>query len=337
MIVEDGRRLLISNLDLDRPGDPGMPGSGMVLASGHLISDSCAGTNPGNYSLSALEFYRIFPEGQGLFLSTAVRIGAVISIRVARGKPANRSPAACGRCWVLRQLWGRGGDRVDLPEPVMARQEHRGRTPRANPRLDQRQGALDVAEAPVSFWETASRGFQFFTSPIDGVSSARSSSSSFRNDREVEFLGDVFENLTRDKVKEPKRFFSTVIFENSASVTLNPPPEWPDKPEAASAGVPPQHDAGTDVSMSWYLTRAERRSIRSALPSDPPRGSAYFCADFRRKRMAAVSAQVLQDPPGPDRDIKSKRLERLRNYERLQMLKRWWAEAGSSSKRARAG
>ena len=74
MIVEDGRRLLISNLDLDRPGDPGMPGSGMVLASGHLISDSCAGTKPGSTSLSALEFYRIFPEGQGLFLSTAVRI-----------------------------------------------------------------------------------------------------------------------------------------------------------------------------------------------------------------------------------------------------------------------
>ena len=116
--------------------------------------------------------------------------------------------------------------------------KHRGRTPRQIRDSISVKERLDVAEAPVSFWETASRGFQFFTSPIDGVSSARSSSSSFRNDREVEFLGDVFENLTRDKVKEPKRFFSTVIFENSASVTLNPPPEWPDKPEAASAGVP---------------------------------------------------------------------------------------------------
>ena len=47
--------------------------------------------------------------------------------------------------------------------------------------------------------------------------------------------------------------------------------------------------------------------------------------------------QVFPSPPGPDRDIKSKRLERLRNYERLQMLKRSSAFSTYSSKRARAG
>lgn len=429
MIVEDGRRLLISNLDLDRSCDPGMPVSAMVLASGHLISDSSAGTNPGNYSLSALEFYRIFPEGQGLFLSTAVRMSAsfpYVSPAVNLPTDPPRRVVDAGyydnygvevvtawiyqnRSWLAKNT--SGVLLVQIRDSISVKER------------------LDVAEAPVSFWETASRGFQFLTSPIDGVSSARSSSSSFRNDREVELLGDAFENLTRDGVKEPKRFFSTVIFENSASVTLNPPPEWPDKPEAASAGVPPQDEAGTDVSMSWYLTRAERRSIRSALPADPLPTSTYHDANARRDLINQLHAEVfrilpadgfelrlvnslndvsgiptegknliivaavnnvlrfrifdgdgkmvvdtdeerqtekarqIEDlrkqleslwpphemtrsdkgrvvtavtsivghaaPAGPERDRKAKRLEGYRNYERLQMLKSWWAGAGA--------
>src|SRR5262249_12169426 len=60
MMIEDGRRLLISNLDL---------GSIIEAASAGMTPDgSASGTVP--YSLSALEYYRLFPEAPGFRLNT---------------------------------------------------------------------------------------------------------------------------------------------------------------------------------------------------------------------------------------------------------------------------
>jgi hypothetical protein len=65
MLVEDGRRLLISNLDLDA----------LTRAQGTLYTKT-DGVHRGMYSLSAVEFYRLFPDANEFKLSTAVRMNA---------------------------------------------------------------------------------------------------------------------------------------------------------------------------------------------------------------------------------------------------------------------
>jgi hypothetical protein len=79
MMVDDGRRLMISNLDLflDEKGHA----RPMLLAGGPQINYSFSKDMPdgvGNhlFSLSGMELYRLFPQGRGLFLSTAVRMSA---------------------------------------------------------------------------------------------------------------------------------------------------------------------------------------------------------------------------------------------------------------------
>jgi len=76
------------------------------------------------------------------------------------------------------------------------------------------------------------RGLQFFTSPVDGVLEARYASNMFRNDGEVSFLSDWFR---RYKPNEPE-FFTTVIFEN------------------------PAH-----VSLSWHMTRGEVEELKKGM------------------------------------------------------------------------
>ena len=124
---------------------------------------------------------------------------------------------------------------------------------------------LDVDDNPPTTLEWALRGFQFFFSPIDGASSARYSSSAFRDDQDVDILGDVFTDLTKGTVVRPESFFTTAIFENSATVALLPPPDWPkeDNPleNKKMVGEP------RDVSMTWYLTRAEIQALIERSPA----------------------------------------------------------------------
>jgi hypothetical protein len=335
MIVEDGRRLLISNLNLGEPDVPAAPVPPMVLARGHLISDSSAGKALGDYSLSALEYYRLFPEAKGLYLSTAVRMSAsfpYVSPAVNLPTMPPRRVVDAGyydnygievatawiyqnRIWLAEQT--SGVLLVQIRDSVSVKER------------------LDIDDTRPTGWQTLLRGFQFLTSPLDGAGAARTSSSSFRNDQDVEFLGDVFEGLTHGKVTEPERFFATAVFENSASVTINAPEDWP----GTRRTEPDENDSegARDVSMTWYLTRDERRSIRSAIPSDPVKSSPWSDEKKRRGLIDDLYKQVFELlPPGPKRDVRFKRLESYRNYERLQMVKRWWSEAGQPLKTGKA-
>ncbi|MGP0064320.1 MAG: patatin-like phospholipase family protein [Isosphaeraceae bacterium] len=326
MIVEDGRRLLISNLDLGRSDDSGRPVPSMVMTRGHLISDTSPGEKVGGYSLSALEYYRLFPEARCLYLSTAVRMSASFpyvspAVNLPTDPPRRVVDAGyydnygieVATAWIYRNR----GWLAEKTSGVLLLQV------RDSVSVKER---LDVDDAKPTLWQAATRGFQFFTSPIDGFGAARTSSSSFRNDHDVEFLGDVFEGSTRGHVAEPQRFFTTVVFENSASVTLNAPLDWPD-PQRLKGDD--DGDGARDVSMTWYLTRDELRSIRAAIPADPPEDSIWRIEKNRRSLIDDLYDQVFKAlPPGPKRDVSFKRLEGYRNYERLQMLKRWWSEAG---------
>lgn len=320
MIVEDGRRLLISNLDLGRSDDGSVPP--MVKSRGGIVSDQLAGEKVGNYSLSALEFYRIFPEAMCLYLSTAVRMSATFPYvspavnlpcepprRVVDAGYYDNYGVEVATAWIYHnQKWladhTSGVLLVQIRDSVSVKER------------------LDVDDDPPGWAEWLGRGFQFLTSPIDGFSAARVSSSSFRNDQDVETLSDLFTGLMAGKVKDPARFFTTVIFENSASVTLTPEPAWPD------VDAPPTGDGAADVAMTWYLTRREIAGIKSAIPHGTPPSSLADEAK-RRKAINDLHEQVFKTlPPGTHRDVRFKQLEHLRNYERLQKLKQWWCEAG---------
>lgn len=66
MIVEDGRRLLISNLDLWK----------ITSAAGGEVTGDDPGSKSHLYSLSALEFFRLFPFATEFHLATGVRMSA---------------------------------------------------------------------------------------------------------------------------------------------------------------------------------------------------------------------------------------------------------------------
>ncbi len=66
MMVNEGRRLLISNLDLWN----------LSGASGSLITEDDPGRKSHDYSLTAFEFFRLFPTAKEFLVSTAVRMSA---------------------------------------------------------------------------------------------------------------------------------------------------------------------------------------------------------------------------------------------------------------------
>jgi hypothetical protein len=352
-IVEDGRRLLISNLDLyrDRNGAvraviPGVKSEGSEVSFNEPFDDR-------DYSLSGVEFYRIFPESCGLLLSTAVRMSASFPYV----SPAVNLPTDPPRRVVDAGYYDNYGIQVASAWIRANRDwlaEHTSGVLLVQVRDSSSvRDRLDVDDTPPGYWDRAMRGFQFFTSPVDAFSRARYTVASFSNDDDVETLGAMFKEYMRGKVDDPEYFFATAIFENSALVVLRDDSVdtfWSDlrsidKQDAAKV----LGDGLGEVTMSWYLTPAELRATLRAIPDDPVADPHWLYAQNRadeRNRladrvfntlpddvMARLSPAQLEEerkngrlslPPGPERDLRLKRLEQLRNYERIVNLKEWW-------------
>src|SRR5208337_858965 len=66
----------------------------------------------------------------------------------------------------------------------------------------------------------AQRGAQWLTSPVEGLSAARQSNQSFRNDEQVEVLSNVINNWPDSPVRD-RGFFTTVVFECPKEASLN--------------------------------------------------------------------------------------------------------------------
>ncbi len=108
-------------------------------------------------------------------------------------------------------------------------------------------------------------GLQFFFSPVDAVLSARSASSSFRNDALISGLSDYFSEKTKQR-----EFLTTASFELSSPViqaSRTRTWDWPGDRIDQKIGLADSSQC-TDVSMSWYLSVAERQAIDEAIPYD---------------------------------------------------------------------
>lgn len=215
VLIEDGRRLLISNLD---------------LADVAVNEWNCAdGDGPCGTSRSEVEFFKLFPTADKFLLSTAVRMSAafpfVSPAAVLPTKPRRRVVDAgyfdtygveLAASWLHeRRDWlRRTASRVLLVQIRDGLDEH---------------ARNDVA-APVDASSLLSRGLEELLSPLAGVLAARVSVMSFRNDRQLEFLSAALNREFGDG------FFTTALFESPA-----------------------------DVSMSWYLSEREGKSLCEAV------------------------------------------------------------------------
>ena len=266
-------------------------------------------------SLSSLEYFRVFREKahRDLFLSTAVRISASFPYV----SPAVNLPTKPPRRVVDAGYYDNYGMQVAVSwvrrnRPWLAK--HTSGVLLVQIRdsssvLDRR----GVDTAAPGFLESASRGFQFITSPIDAVAKARYTTASFRNDADVAEL-DPFhwdfrdESGRPDKPERPESFFTTVIFENSAEVSLDPGDFWSELTKL-DQNQPARRDF-REVSMSWYLARAEMEATATAIPGDPPDTQSPANptggkGTERRRIIDKLNGQFTMMsplPPGPDPD-----------------------------------
>ncbi|HJZ93864.1 MAG TPA: patatin-like phospholipase family protein, partial [Gemmataceae bacterium] len=246
MLIEDGRRLLISNLDLRYPASN----------DGHLLgyeddSPPALADQTRNYSHEALELFRLFPPARNRFaLSTAVRMSASFPYF----SPAVALPTRPRRRVVDAGYFDNYGVSLaaqflfskknadwfrDNVSKIVLIQIRDGQSD------DERQLKVipDTAKRQKGIGSVLSRALEEITSPVEGLTNGRVGTCSFRNDGLLELLSTYFEQV-RDEpgsgaVPHANRFFTVVNFEF------------------------PGH-----VALSWHLSKGEKAQIREAF-ADP--------------------------------------------------------------------
>lgn len=332
MTVEDGRRLLISNLDLRRVARRLAPRQTESLGfnrGGELSVEDPDGHGNGAYSRSAFELFKVFPGAVGLRLATAARMSATFPFV----SPAVYLPTDPPLRVVDAGYYDGYG--VDLAVAWIA--EHRDWLVANTSGVVlvqirdalSRRDRLSFPSPDASLYGFALRGYQFFFSPLDAILSARTSTAMFRNDQAVENLGIEF-RMSR----AGPGFFTTVVFENSANVATaaGQADRWPvhDGAEGRAGGTT------ADVEMSWYLTSAERRALETAIPSQDAarrhldgegvRDGLESDASLAHLRADLLRLKALAETPdqGPDGRYIERLYEQAANYYKMSLLDRWW-------------
>lgn len=241
MLVEDGRRLVISNLDMRYPASN----------DGHLIENdpkrhASLDSMSRNYSHEAMELFRMFPDSKDRFaLSTAVRMSAsfpYFSPAVPLPtKPRRRVVDAgyfdnYGVSLAAAYLFSKKNNdwfRDNVSKIVIV--QIRDGLSDDERRL---QAIADSATRKKGGSSLISRSLEEITSPLEGLTNGRVGTCSFRNDGLLELLSTYFEQMRGEpgsgKIPHSQRFFTVVNFEF------------------------PGHAA-----LSWHLSAGEERQMRS--------------------------------------------------------------------------
>jgi hypothetical protein len=199
MMIEDGRRLLISNLDL----------ASVTRSSGNVLLN----TN-GLYSCSALELFRIVPSAATSFrLSTAVRMSASFPYF----SPAGVLPTLPRRRVVDAGYYDNYGISVAAAWLFAHRDWIRRKA--SGVLLVQIRDSLSESARTrpgrTGSSTVLSRGLEWITTPPDGLFSAREWVNSFRNDEQLGVLTDYSDRTAGDLN------FTTVAFEYGGDASLN--------------------------------------------------------------------------------------------------------------------
>jgi hypothetical protein len=243
MMIEDGRRLLISNLDMRYPAS----NDGHLL--GYDIAPVLADLNR-NYSHEAMELFRMFPTARGRFaISTAVRMSASFPYF----SPAVPLPTKPRRRVVDAGYFDNYG--VSLAASFLFSKkntdwfkENVSKIVMIQIRDGQSEDERQLKEIPDARRQKGvdsmlSRSLEELTSPLEGLNNGRVGTTSYRNDGLLELLSTYYVQMRREppsgKLPQAKRFFTVVNFEF------------------------PGH-----VSLSWSLAKSEKDQMRAMFNGD---------------------------------------------------------------------
>jgi hypothetical protein len=272
MIVEDGRRLIISNLDLDI----------LDVTGGHRLAGTPT-TDHAAFSQSSYQFARLFPRAWEQFrVSTAARMSASFPYV----SPAGVLPIESRRRVVDAGYYDNYGVTVAASWLHDALVSHRDWLDChvSGIVLIQIRDSVNKLDGPQYHFPNdpastmATRGFEWITTPPEGFLAARDSVSLFRNDAALERLSQLFEDrgLTGD-------YFTTALFDycggtltwyltgeqiddilqTAAAATTTAP-----APAAASHHeVDPQNHRQMEALKAWWLAHGGTLANAAAAPS----------------------------------------------------------------------
>ena len=313
MLVEDGRRLLVSNLDLFRIVRNTAP----VIGPQGPVDVQPGAENLTTYtSLGGLEFYRVFPGAEDFRLSTAVRMNAtfpLISPAVYLPTNPRRRVVDAGyfdnygvhlaatwlrehRHWLVENTSGVLMIQLRAFADEEARAEFLPSPAKQNPppegRYEPQGGSLVAA------------GAEWATTPMTGFFNSWRGVMSYRNDEQVELLYAIFKDLTK---QDP---------DGSGEKRPDSGRAGAARPAVAPHGVGESDffrtvvfEAPGGVSMSWYLTDYEERLLRYGIEPDDPKAS----------RIVATPSDSLIEL-------------RNRNVEKMEELVKWWKKCDSQAR-----
>jgi hypothetical protein len=353
VVLEDGRRMVISNLDLHnyvlssgpellfggavkrefaKLSDPAdrrthlawiaAIESGGQLYGGAAQGDTVVTPGPGdvsrtNYSLSAVEFAHVFRRAGGFRLATAARMSAAFPVFTPAVYLPSRPPVRV----VDSGYFDNYG--VDLAAAWLfenrdwIKRETSGVLlvqVRAMGRREERTG---MVPSWTGLGSRVFNGYQLFGSVMEGAVKAFSRGSIFRNDRELDWLSVLFND--RGDLQPPTDFFTTVVFESTA-ILHGLGTDW-------SPWEPPGRDRdGTFGALTWRLTGADSQSIVASL---------HEPATVALRKTDSISyihsLQEKLDNPDKVREesewaASTWRFEQAVNYERFVRLRQWWSQ-----------
>lgn len=199
MLVEDSKRLLISNLDLGRLSFP------RALAAGGPLRD---------LSLPAVEFFRLFPTATNFKVGTAARMSATFPVV----SPAVGLPIQPVRRVVDAGYFDNYGVYLLAQWLLRHEAEVAANTSgvvliqiRAYPLRRDGHDFTDVAQSPTDMAVGA------VSAPLQALTTARGSAAHQRNGELLDVLHRVYNN--RDG--RPANFFATSVFELDGSAALS--------------------------------------------------------------------------------------------------------------------
>jgi hypothetical protein len=339
MMVEDGRRLLISNLDLafatrnvgglllepssrkiDRPAFQG----GDFDLSIHDEDEV--------FSLSAVEFFRLFPRAHDFRVSTAIRMSASFpwvspAINLPTLPPRRVVDAAYYDNYGvnLSALWlsKLGGWLQANTSGVLVVQVRDKVSQGARTEIDFDRLSGDGSLLDRLVWHGGSQlirpGLQAIATPLVGVTNARSWTMAFRNDEQVDLQDLLFDELSgRD-------FFRTVVFECPVDVSLN----WKltAHEKAILVGGFGRPDANPDDELARvhdYLTGRDSYEFHKWRIDN--RNSPTFHRDLKERYDRELRALGIS---GTERltvqESQSLYENVIKNLKRLELLADWWA------------
>jgi predicted acylesterase/phospholipase RssA len=285
MFVEDGRRLLISNLELgfiSRNYGRLLKGWNSEKLDPAYLQDlqPFSRLDDEIFSLSAVEFFRLFPAALDVKVATAARMSASfpwVAPPVSLPTSPPRRVVDAGyydnyginlaakwlteyRHWLAENTSG-----------VLVVQIRDGVSQKARTQISFDQpteaGFADTAWIDRFTWiarrELIEPGFYPLTTPLRGLTSARQWSMSFRNDEQIELFDRLLDEL---RAGSPD-FFRTVVFE-----------------------------CPVEASVSWNLTDNEKNMIRAGMGDNPKLLSAFkpysrpVLRNFREEHKHAIEA-----------------------------------------------